>query len=58
MKFSVGDKIFKPKGYPFPGTVVAAFTTRAGEHRYVVEHKCGGLLHIFNAEQLEKLETW
>jgi hypothetical protein len=27
MKFKVGDKVYKPKGYKFPGIVVAVFQT-------------------------------
>jgi len=52
-KFPLFAKVCKPEGYPFPGTVVAVFTTKAGDERYVVEHECGGLLHIFNPIQLE-----
>lgn len=51
----VGDKVDKPKGYKFPGTVVAAFHKLDGQERYVVEMDGNaGLLHIFNADQLEK----
>jgi hypothetical protein len=53
-KFKKNDKVFKPNGYPFPGVILAAFTTNAGEWRYVVENECGGLLHIFNTSQLRK----
>jgi len=49
----VGLKVLKPKGYPFPGEVVACFTTKSGHRRVVVEHDCGDLLHIFNPMQLE-----
>lgn len=52
--FEVGDAVFKPSGYEFPGTVQAVFTNRRGETRYVVEHlESEGLLHIFNENQLE-----
>lgn len=48
------DHVVKPRGYPFPGLVVAKFTTRAGDVRYVVESDLApGMLHIFTASQLE-----
>ena len=51
--FRVDDVVHKPAGYPFPGVVVAAFRTRAGKARYVVEHEdAHGLMHIFNGKQL------
>jgi len=53
-KFSIGYEVSKPEVYPFPGTVQAVFTRRDGEVRFVVEHDCGGLLHIFNDLQLMK----
>ena len=37
MKFKVGDKVYKPKGYKFPGIVVAVFQTTSGETRIVAE---------------------
>lgn len=52
-ELKTGDKVNKPKGYKFPGTVVAVFTTTLGDTRYVVEMEGYGLLHIFNREQLE-----
>lgn len=52
-KFEENDPVIKPKGYPFPGVVVAVFKTRKDDVRFVVEHECGGLLHIFNGDQLE-----
>lgn len=56
---SLGDKVEKVKGYRFVGTVVARFTTREGNVRFVVEQDIaengGGLLHIFNSEQLRKI---
>lgn len=52
MKFSVGDKVDKAKGYTFPGTVVAVFKTTEGNLRYVVEMDTHHLLHIFNEDQL------
>jgi hypothetical protein len=55
MKFKVGDKVYKPKGYKFPGTVVAVFTTTSGDIRIVAEMNENGMLHIFNENQLEKV---
>ena len=53
--YPVGTQVEKPKGYPFPGTVVAAFDTLAGETRYVVESALApGMLHIFSGSQLIK----
>jgi hypothetical protein len=52
-KFKVGDAVYKPKGYKFPGEVRSVFTTKEGNVRYVVEMKDYGLLHIFNEGQLE-----
>jgi len=54
MKFQIGDKIYKPKGYKFPGTVVSVFTTLNGEVRIVAELEDNGMLHIFSESQLEK----
>lgn len=54
-RFKVGDLVFKEKGYRFPGEVVAAFATRAGKMRYVVEctlEGCEGMLHVYNGGQL------
>ncbi len=52
--FRVGTKVYKPDGYPFPGTVVAYFRTLADEERYVVESlRAPGMLHIFTAKQLK-----
>lgn len=61
-RFSEGDAVHKPRGYKFPGIVVAEFLTLAGEPRYVVElinldgytARPSGLLHIFAPEQLAK----
>jgi hypothetical protein len=53
MKFKVGDKVFKPKGYKFPGIVVAVFQTTSGETRVVAELIDNGMLHIFSESQLE-----
>lgn len=54
MKFQIGDKIYKPKGYKFPGTVVSVFKTLSGEIRIVAELEDNGMLHIFSESQLEK----
>ena len=51
---SIGDKVCKPKGYPFDGTIVAAFDTLAGERRFVVDNGYG-MLHIFNENNLQKV---
>lgn len=48
---SVGDKVYKIKGYKFEGTVVAVFETLAGKPRIVVDNG-DGMLHIFNHEQM------
>ena len=51
--WKVGTKIVKPKGYPFPGEIRAAFTTKAGSIRYVVESELApGMLHIFAGLQI------
>lgn len=55
MKFQIGDKVQKVKGYRFPGTIVAAFTTLKGRRRYVVECSepaVDGILHIYSGEDL------
>jgi len=52
-KFKVGDKVYKPKGYKFPGIVVSIFKTTEGNVRIVAEMKDNGMLHIFNESQLE-----
>lgn len=56
-EFAIGDCVVKPRGYSFPGVIVAVFTTLAGEQRYVVEcvtPECAGMLHIYNGGQLAK----
>lgn len=51
--WKVGTKIVKLKGYPFPGEIRAAFTTKAGLIRYVVESELApGMLHIFSHSQI------
>lgn len=52
-KFKIGDKIYKPKGYQFPGIIVSIFETTKGEIRIVAEMRDNGMLHIFNENQLE-----
>lgn len=56
-KFEIGDKVYKPKGYKFNGTIVSVFQTTKNETRVVAElNECsnsGGMLHIFNEDQLE-----
>ena len=56
-KFKVGDKVYKPKGYKFPGIVVAIFTTTNGETRIVAEMEDNGMLHIFSETQLNIREV-
>jgi len=53
MKFKVGDRVYKPKGYKFPSIVVGIFKTTSGETRVVAEMIDNGILHIFNESQLE-----
>lgn len=58
-KFAVGDNVTKVDGYRFPGQVRAVVVTLAGRTRYVVEatgEEYSGMLHIFNSEQLIKVE--
>lgn len=52
-KLKIGDEVYKPKGYKFPGIVVSVFKTTAGETRIVAEMIDNGILHIFNESQLE-----
>jgi hypothetical protein len=52
-KFKIGDQVYKPKGYQFPGIVVSIFQTTKGETRIVAEMIDNGMLHIFNESQLE-----
>lgn len=56
VKFKIGDKVYKPKGYKFPGTVVSIFKTTGGDIRIVAEMADNGMLHIFNENQLELLD--
>lgn len=54
-QFAVGDRVHKHTGaYEATGTIVAAFTTLAGDVRYVFEFDHPkAMLHIFNENQLE-----
>jgi hypothetical protein len=52
-RFKVGDKVYKPKGYQFDGTIVSVFKNLKGETRLVAEMDGNGMLHIFNESQLE-----
>jgi len=52
-KFKIGDRIYKPKGYAFPGIIVSVFETTTGEIRLVAELDNTGMLHIFSESQLE-----
>ena len=56
--FDEGDKVEKIVGdYIFRGEVVARFRKiRSAEVRYVVENQ-DGILHIFSARQLRKIES-
>ena len=55
-KFRIGDRVYKPAGYAFPGIVVAVFPTTSGSWRVVAELEGNGMLHIFSESQLEKRE--
>lgn len=52
-KFKVGDRVYKPKGYKFPGVIVSVFENTKGEIRLVAEMLDNGMLHIFSESQLE-----
>ena len=60
-KLKIGDRVTKTKGYQFIGEVRSVFTNSYGDTRLVVEHEdsktenSGGMLHIFNEKQLEKV---
>ena len=56
-KFKVGDMARKPKGYEFPCTIVSVFKTKKGNIRVVGEMDNYGLLHIFNEDQLVKVNN-
>lgn len=53
MKFKIGDKVRKIKGYAFDGVIVSVFQNTKGETRLVAEMENNGMLHIFNEDQLE-----
>lgn len=53
MKFKIGDKVRKIKGYAFDGIIVSVFQNTKGEVRLVAELENNGMLHIFNEDQLE-----
>jgi len=53
---AIGTRVRKSSGYPYPGEIRAAFHTRSGRLRYVVEatgEDYAGMLHIFSPEQIE-----
>lgn len=53
----IGNRVFKLKGYKFPGVVVAKFRTLKNETRYVVEctvPDCEGMLHIYAMKDIAK----
>ena len=56
----IGDKVEKISGYKYPGIVVARFNKlNSTEIRLVVEctePTVYGMLHIFRADQLKKVE--
>lgn len=57
-RLPVGTHVRRAGGYPFAGVVVSAFTTTAGNVRFVVEATgvdYAGMLHIFNGGQLPAL---
>jgi hypothetical protein len=55
-RFLAGDRVRKVAGYPYAGTVVAAFTTLDGNVRYVVESDhYRGMLMIYSQNNLERL---
>jgi hypothetical protein len=50
--YEVGTKVAKTGGdYTFHGEVVAVFSKRSGQVRYVIEND-EGILHIFSGKQL------
>lgn len=51
-----GDRVIKDGGdYRFEGEIRACFYKKNGKVRYVVEN-ADGVLHIFNRQQLVKVE--
>jgi hypothetical protein len=63
LRLPIGASVVKVTGYGFPGTIVAAFHTLAGQERFVVEATgdanghYAGMLHIFNGDQLDTVEN-
>lgn len=54
---SSGDRVIKEGGdYVFEGIVLSVFKKLSGKVRVAVENK-DGLIHIFNPEQLRKIES-
>jgi hypothetical protein len=57
MKFKLGDKVRKPKGYNFePAVIIMAGKDINNEDRYaaqISQGQCKGMIHIFNEDQLE-----
>lgn len=54
------DLVKKKQGYKYTGIIVSELYKLTGEKRYVVENiseDCFGMLHIFNQEQLEIINT-
>ena len=59
-RLPVGAQVRKVTGYPFHGEIRSAFTTTAGQERFVVEATgadYAGMLHIFNGDQLRVVEA-
>jgi hypothetical protein len=57
IKFRIGDKVQKIKGYKYPGIVICVFRTRDRKARYVVEADhpdFRGMFHIFSNNDLEE----
>lgn len=57
LKFKVGDKIIKPKGYNFIGTVLSVFDTLKGETRIVAESEDNKMILVFCEDQIEILHN-
>lgn len=59
-RFSYGDRVRKTRGYRYPGIIVAVFSNREGQTRYVVEctvAEVAGMLHIYSDKDLEPDEN-
>ena len=48
----IGQRVRKPRGYPYPGTYLGSVRTTAGEERLVVEH-INGCIDTFAPEEIE-----